>query len=289
MKRILYLVLAIALPFSAKAEEFQLGTAEFAIMSPSWPCELVRKKEKELSVLRKAVLWNTFGTEVECLKKDLEDPRLKLLELHLINEPCARNKQCGKYEFLYGLAPDEYDKKLKARDPALIEKLEVYLKEPAKLLSDGLKEGTSCYVSIGLESNISTDAALVMKEVLSRHFPRCGIVWNPVNGSKWAMPIEGTHFELHGAEIPLPSPCIANLDGEDISFPDRPSTMTPNIKSSDLGSYYEKRAQCSATFLWVAEFNGRGGSGSFVDPRERKNFVTESLLDDIIKELKSHG
>jgi len=286
MIRIFLFVLFLAVPVSVVAEELKLGLAEFAMLSPHWPCEVVREKEKGLSTLRKAVLWNTFGKETTCLKKDLDDPRTKLLELHLINEPCARNKQCGSYEFLNGISPKEYDDKLKNRDRELVKKLEEYFQEPAQFIAQNLKESTACYVSIGLESNVSSDAALVMKGLLEKHFPRCKVVWNPVNESRWARPIDGTVFELHGAEASIPSPCIANLDGEDISFPDRPSAMGKSIKSGDLNTYFEKHKSCDVTFLWIAEMNGRGGDGPFIDPRDRKTFLTPKLLDDLIEVLQ---
>lgn len=282
MIRKIFFALLLAVPMPALGEELRLGLAEFGMLSPHWPCDLVREKEKGLTTLRKAVLWNSFGKETSCLKKDLDDPRMKLLELHLINEPCARNNQCGSYEFLYGIPPKEYDDKLKKRDPELIKKLEEYFQEPSQFLAANLKEGTSCYVSVGLESNVSSDAAGVMKGILEKHFPKCKVVWNPVNKSRWAKPIEGTIFELHGTEASLSSPCIANLDGEDISFPDRPSSMEKSIKSGDINTYLDKYKECDVTFLWIAELNGRGGDGPFIDPRERRSFVTPRLLEELV-------
>lgn len=252
------------------------GLAEYAILSPQWPCKEAREAERGLPVLRKAVLWNTFGTDTQCLLKHLEDPRLAALEIHLINEVCQRNGNCGPYEFLYGVSLEDYNHKLIMRDDALLSKLRQYLSPIKDLLDKNLRRTTVCYVNPGLESNVSKEAAEVLIEETRILFPGCRIVWNPVGINPDAVPIAGTVFELHGSTPPLVAPCIADLDGVDISFPTRPAFLPSSILSTEIPQYFRRYSQCDITFLWISEFNGLRSS-PFIDPRSRPRSLFPTL------------
>lgn len=264
-------------------EPANVGLAEYAILSPQWPCDKAREAERDLPVLRKAVLWNSFGDDTECLLKYLKDPRLAALEIHLINEVCQRNNNCGPYEFLYGVSLEEYNRKLIMRDRALLRALRQYLSVVQKFVNENLRQSTVCYVNPGLESNLSREAAEVLIKETRILFPNCKIVWNPVGSSPYAEPIEGTVFELHGATPPLVAPCIADLDGVDISFPTRPALLPSYISSADIPQYLTRYSQCDITFLWIAEFNGLRSS-PFIDPRSRPRslFPTKSTLQLVV-------
>lgn len=267
------------IPKTVRAQS-NIGTAPYAIFHPQWPCDSQWEADKTISQLRLAVLWNTFGKSTECLQRYLEDRRLKALELHLINEVCQRHNSCGPYEFTHGISIGQYDQLLRKRDPVLIGKLREYLKEPASFVARYLGEHTACFVSIGLESNISRRAALVMKEELLTTFPSCTVVWNPNGVNPAARPIKDTVFELHHSPSELPSPCIANLDGEDIDFPLRTAKLSPYIRASELSDIGKRFSNCLANFLWIAEYNGLK-SGGFIDPRMRAKtaFPSDSTFD----------
>ena len=121
MKTFLTFLVVGFLSFSARicAAEDNLGVAYFAIQHPKWPCAQSLKVFDGIKVPKMAILWNTFGTSNSCLKTFLDDPREKSLEIHLINEPCHRNKRCGPYEFLSGISLDEYRGKL-AKKPSIM-------------------------------------------------------------------------------------------------------------------------------------------------------------------------
>lgn len=255
------------LPITAQAQG-NIGTAPYAIFHAQWPCEAQWEADKKVPELRLAVLWNTFGKSTACLQRYLNDSRLKTLEIHLINEVCQRHNRCGPYEFAHGLSIKQYETLLRKRDPQLLEKLRMYLQEPAAFLARYLGTHTECYVSIGLESNISRRAALVIKKELRAAFPTCKVVWNPNGINPSARPIKDTTFELHHSSSELPSPCIANLDGKDVNFPSRPARLSPSIGHTELSPTATRFSNCIANFLWIAEYNGLK-SGAFVDPRMR--------------------
>lgn len=92
-----------------------MGTGDYGMLSPHYPCATQRASEEGLPSLRKSVLWSNLGNETSRLLQYMEDQRLKVLELHLINEVCHRNRRCGGYEFLAKMTVADYDKKLRAR------------------------------------------------------------------------------------------------------------------------------------------------------------------------------
>ncbi|MCO6429983.1 MAG: hypothetical protein J5J00_03915 [Deltaproteobacteria bacterium] len=257
------------------------GSAELAMLSERWPCREARASELRsgLKELHKVVLWHTFGNSTECLQSYMSDPNFKTLEIHLINEVCQRHQNCGEYEFLAGLSVDEYDRKLIARDAELMKKLDGYFSGAATFLAQYLKPHTQCFVSPGLESNLSIEAAKVALEKVKTHFPQCKAVWNPVGNSRHASPIQGTIFEMHGKNPDVKPPCIADLDGTDIHFPARKPVMRRKIQSSKVPEYFERYRQCEHVFLWVGEFNGISSPDNFIDPRERTNFPSPQTFD----------
>lgn len=136
---------------------------------------------------------------------------------------------------------------------------------------------------MSIRAGKSTEAAKVLQSVVKPHFPGCRI--NPVGNSKFAKPIKGTVFELHGSRPKLSAPCIVNLDGEDISWKERKAILPQFIKSTDLPGYRKRYAQCEANFLWIAEHNGIK-KGNFIDPRKRKNYPSRNTYKLIRRELR---
>jgi hypothetical protein len=255
------------------------------MMSDDWDCQLQQKTDSPLAELRIATLWNTFGTNTECLKTYFADSRLKAIEIHLINEVCQRRGTCGNYEFLYGMSMAEYNRALRIRDPEFLKRVNNYFKAPASFIAANLRPGTDCYVSPGLESNLDLSAARVLIQQARESFPNCKIVWNPVNGSKAAKPISGTVFEQHHPDASLSPPCIANLDGFDIGYPSRSPILPQNVPSTRLTEVAETFRLCDLNFLWIAEYNGISDFRRLPDPRVRTAFPTESTFALVIDSL----
>lgn len=246
----LFLYPAIALPSP--------GLSYYAMMHKGWDCEsslLALSKEEAPAI---SILWGTFGEEGGCLKRFLSDPRPKTLEVHLVNEVCQRNSRCGPYEFLRGMSVSDYEKKLLARDEKLLRRFRDLSGSVADFLHKNTAGGPlTCYISPGLESNISRKAARVLFEIVGAHFPQCKKVWNPLNSSPYAKPFDGHVFEQHGNKPRVSPPCIVNLDGIDVG-------------SVDPERYINKYKQCDLVFLWGFGFNGNKEGGQWQDPRERE-------------------
>lgn len=273
---------------TAVSAQSNAGSAEFAMLHEAWPCELARDSEKQsgLTELRKAVLWNTFGNSLKCLEGYLADPKLKTIQIHLINEVCQRHKNCGEHELTARMTPRQYNKRLVEGDEKLQSKLNEYLKIPSDFLKAKLAAGTECLISPGLESNLSIAGAKKLIEIVRPHFPQCKIVWNPVDSNPEAKPIEGTIYEVHGTHPTLSPACNANLDGIDIDYPERPAILPQQVKSSEIPDYISRYKACQNSFLWIAEFNGIAGK-DFIDPRKRTSFPnlkTFNLLNKLIAE-----
>jgi len=290
--------LSIVLPVHAQLNNVGLGP--FALTKSDFNCRSFFKELRPLKELHISVLFNTFGNDNRCLVRLLDDPRLKTIQIHLINEPCHRNNQCGKYEFLASVSsPAQYSKLWGNNDPSLIRKFVTYVKPVQDILETNLKENTQCLINPGLESNLNDAAAKNLIKKTRELFPACRIVWNPLAASSSTSSSLRNGSDLlegHGSTPNIFGPCIANLDGTDIDFPSRP---TPNRKIKDnknyvqsgnpLQQYIETYAnRCEVVFLWTQEMNCRNdGSGGFIDPRARscKNAVnpaTRLMVKEIV-------
>jgi hypothetical protein len=271
----LLVTLTVFVPQNVIAQSYvgNVGRGVFSLTSPTFNCKEFLKSVRRLPVLHIATLYNTFGNDFKCWDKLAADPRLQTVELNLINEPGHRNRRLGKYEFLHGIeSPAEYDKLLRAGNPRLKARFVRYV-QLAKRKVDSLPANVQCLINPGLESNVSSKAGEVLMEWTKEQFPRCRMVWNPLSATtKSTKLIKGADLvEGHGPTPPLTPACIANLDGTDISFPQRQSPLTEdNIESgSPLMQYIATYAnRCELVFLWTVEDNCNFTT-KFIDPRAR--------------------
>jgi len=268
------------------------GRAPYAIQNTNYNCDafinsLTTSKPKEI---RYAWLYHTFnnhpsGDGLDCVRKINALPNTSIMQVHLINEVCQRNRNCGDYELLHGIGLKEFREGLKKRDQAIIAKVDNYIKKSAEEILSTLKENTTCLVSPSLESNLDQQAAKVLIEITKKHFgERCKIVWNPVGNNKYGIkPIEGTIHELHGAHPKLKAPCVADLDGVDINLPERKSFHRLGaISISSAKKFLKNYSHCEASFLWIAEDNCIG-PGGFKDPRSRTGCTDARLQAEVFK------
>lgn len=237
-----------------------MAVAPYFLMAESWDCESFFERVKEATDLRVSILWNTPGTNTTCLDRLLQDPRLTFIEIHLVNDACVRNGNCGEYELFFGLTVDEEVDLFERGEGWFLLQLSDYSKAVREYLFPRLQEKTVCAVNGLLESNIgkSERAARTMVTAIRSVFgARCLVVWNPLN------PHELKDFgqdvgELHGlnAGVYLRSPCIANNDGS-------PGT------EKELETYEASTSHCEPVFRWFPTDNCRVAKGPFLNPRER--------------------
>lgn len=258
-----------------------VGAAYYAIQHERWPCERTLRVFDGVAKPSISVLWHTFGDNTQCLDRFVNDARPKQLEIHLINEVCQRNRRCGPYEFLANISTSEYERRLTQRDPKLLAAIKNYAKAPADFVARH-KGNFECFISPGLESNLSDRAAKTLNDTIRPMFPGCKIVRNPAGISRYRGKAGGEILEVHGPNPKIGPPCIANLDGNDVSFARRPALLSQgSINERSLMDWIGRMGKCEAAHIWTAEMNGISSHGGFVDPRQRSNFPDAVLVESM--------
>lgn len=269
----------------------KVGFSAFAIQSESWDCDGFLAAIDRIEEWHIAMLWRTFGENNSCLDRVLASPKLKSLQIHLINEPCHRRDPgtrgaCNSHEFLFGISRGDWEWRLKQNDPNLINQFQDYAFTVANYLDEKLRNGVECFISPALESNLDDSTAIQnLVDATRLVFPNCKVVWNPVNG----LAIENADFrETHSNSGPIPSPCVKNLDGQDISFDQRPSGANNQMHESGIFDYFERTRNCEMSLLWTVESNCQPPQATIAqNPRERdcsnKQFIYDLQADYIIE------
>jgi hypothetical protein len=294
---ILILVVPLFVPISSVAIAQGLpnvGYATFNLTANKFNCEGYIKSIAPLEELHIAFLYNTFGNNFSCLERLLADPRLKTLEVNLINEPGHRNNRLGKYEFLYNVGSvATWNKKLVAKDVALKQKYVNYVKPIQNVLSQHLQPHTTLMINPGLESNVSATAGRVLIAWTRDLFPNARIVWNPHKASLSTRRIVNADLvEGHGLYPALKEPCVYNMDGADVKYANRPAlgenSGTKNYfhSGAPLFQQLEKYAnRCEVAFVWTQEGNGLSYKQGFKDPRTRNHFIPTSMYNQIMRDI----
>lgn len=296
--------LSLQASFTEAQEDFPLpalGRAPYAITASDFECSNFIKSMTPLAEWHISYLYHTFGNDNACLKRVLNRPELKTLQVHLINEVCLKHGRCGSYEFVSSMRNKrQYNRLWKKNSPRLVSKLRQFVKPLQKFLKKNLREDVTCLISPGLESGLSNEAAVNLIAAARPLFPECQIVWNPL---RRARQLNGANYsENHGKRARPTTPCIVNTDGTDINFRSRKSVEKRNFESGVNGSktwleageqvkgYIEKYSYCDYIFLWVREDNCLP-ERSFRDPRARDCSgakLTNSLtVNEIVKVLNS--
>jgi hypothetical protein len=271
-----------------------VGYAAFNLTSPRFNCDGFISSLAPLTEIHVAFLYNTFGNDFSCLTRIMADPRLKTLEVNLINEPGHRNNRLGSYEFLYGVGSvATYNKKLTVRDVKLKQKLTDYVIPIQSVLSENLRPHTSLLINPGLESNVSAQAGRVLVSWTRELFPDARIVWNPHRASLTTRKFVGADLvEGHGQYPSLKAPCVYNMDGTDVKYNNRPALG----ESSGIKNYFHSGAplfqqlekyanRCEVAFVWSQEGNGLNYKQSFRDPRKRNHNISTQMYRQIMRDI----
>ncbi len=261
-KIIIILVFSFLMPLCsfADSQTALLGRSPYAIMHPKFQCQAYQQSRDGIGNYGIAVLWNTFGHDYDCLNQELANPDLKLVEVHLINGPCIRNSNCGRYEVLYGYSVTSLNAAIERNDPTLIKKFQATSRKLANYLLPKLRDDQECYISPILESNVpAANMVSIIQWIEASFNNRCKFVWNPV-GSSPGLPVEGSAVsEGHGfAPVFQNNQCIANPDGAVITDP------------SGWETFFSATSKCVTSLGWVLNDNCLSPQNSkFVDPRAR--------------------
>lgn len=243
-------------------KDHKIGLAPYAIMQPTFNCAAFKDSIKDLKGFHLSWVWWSFGDERNCIRELLRDPRLISYELHLINEVCQRNGNCGSYEYLHGVSVGEYNWRLKSSNPNEIARLRGYAQNAANFLYLDAKPSARCYISLGLESNLSETAMRNGTKALESVFPGCEFV---THGHR----IPPYLKERHHNHPAIDAPCIVNLDGVTIKFPGIPNNSHPQISPQDVENYLNTYGFCDVMYIWDNNYNCIKAELGFVDPRRR--------------------
>lgn len=301
VKGIISLLLVLAATFSfPKSCQTQgldnIGYAPFNITANKFNCKGFISALAPLKVIHLSFLYNTFGNNFECLERIIKDERVKTLQIHLVNEPGHRNKRLGDYEFLYNIdSPGAYNTLLLNQDETLRLRYFEYVRPLQNFIQNSVRSDIEVIITPGLESNLSVNASKILFSWTKELFPNSRLVFNPYPFNSNRERVGADFLESHGLFPQVDSPCIFNLDGADISFPNRLALgqksyeegQTKNwIQSgTPLFQLYEEMAnKCEYVFLWTAESNGLK-TGKFIDPRLRKNVISTRMYRTIISEI----
>lgn len=277
-----------------------VGYAPFNLTADQFNCNAFLEASQVVNHLHIAFLYNTFGNNFSCLEQLLADSRLETLEVNLINEPGHRNGRLGSYEFLADVGSvEDYDAKLRNQDPSLKQKFVEYV-APLQDVLKNMDSDTQLLINPGLESNVSDAAGATLVLWTRELFPSARVVWNPLNPSPSRLtPSTADLLEGHGSTPNISAPCVYNMDGTDVSYPNRPALGENNHVEGRPKNWVQSGAplfqlieelanRCEVALIWSAEGNGLDyRSSGFVDPRSRNHSISlevyKTIFEDVAK------
>ena len=243
MRVLLVLLLSMTV---ARAE---VGASFLGLCNPTFPCGRLIQTFNGHPIVT-GWLEGSFGERCKCGDRILRQNKPKTIRVHLLNGPCMRNSRCGSHEYFYGLTPRIASKRIRRRDPELLEKYRtIVLRLKTRL--DQSRGGLTCYVSPCLECDLSNPARRVLFRIASNLLPDCVLVDNPYNREC----LQGKVCEKHGDKPRTSQPCIVDLDGKD-------------GKEVDFAAYRRSNVRCDMVLYWEPWMNCIR-PGEFVDPIAR--------------------
>lgn len=249
------LLLLTLLAATAHAEN--LCRAPYALMHKDFKYSKYKAELEGVNKYSVAVLWNTFGNNTENLAKELADPRVTGVQVHLINGSCLKSNRCGNYEIVQG-SHEQFQKKVRKKNEALKVQIQIAAAKASAFFNAHVRPDQKKFISPILETKLRREDWQVVAEWIAPYFQGWTLVWNP-EGAKPGLPQSpATVSEGHG---PTPqfvdNRCIANPDGS-----------TP--PDGDFAGFLRKYAACELACAWDQNDNciNRTQVG-FLDPRQR--------------------
>lgn len=257
-----------------------LGVGYYAIQARNFrgmSIEVFNRVEKPAL----SFLWSTFGTRKKIIKKYLKKvaDRPHLLQIHLMNHVCVRNNNCKKGEIKKKWDIATWNRELVSGNARLIKKISKRVIKIRRFCESSSNNNTRLVLGAALEDNLSNAASRILITAIRENWPY-GISRNPV-GSNLSNSISGANsIELHhiGPTASGRNPYIVNLDGQDINFPHRRTTISHSASLPEIRSwinFHKNRANCIAIFLWSALWQGiHGDTKKSLAPRRRIHRVS---------------
>jgi len=227
---------------STEKPDSRVGISAFAIQQPTFNCDAFISTTNGISNFHISWLWHTFGTNLDCVNRVIERDNLKSMQIHIVNESCMDNRP-------ENCTPDEFFDMDENRYRSLIDSNDAFTRATLEAAAQGINDVVSrlprsvaCYISPGLESNLS---AQQMQKVISWIRPflpsRCRYVAR--RGAEIT--------EFHHLDMPLPTPCIYNEDGRTVTLAGISTGWPLEISEAGfldiLDTIYDN---CEVRFIW---------------------------------------
>lgn len=233
------------------------------LSAKSTPARIVSKHHRQGAPV--GILDFTFGTSTANLEYLLANDSPTFARVHIINNTCIRNQNCGAYEIGAGYTLQSFERAILARDPKIVrflnERLLVYRALQIRF------PNTKFLISPILEHNLSFAAWRVLADIVLAAWPGVQLVNSPmrsVRGERY----RGAWLEEHGTPA-VPGFDIYSHDGQDAT----------DIKIAD---WRKNTARAKIAFTWSRCDNLRTQSPQWVDPRSRTAACTERMLEELV-------
>lgn len=259
------LLLLIPSAASANSDKPFTGVSGFAAMHPAFPCDRYLAVTNRSPRPAMSALWGTFGGETSCIVRFLQSNahRPHLLQIHLSNETCRRNRNCQVGELFPDLTVKEYSAALERGDLAVYAQIAHRLWEIRNLAELTKNPNTTLVLDTGLEADYTQAAYEHLRYFVGLYWPYL------ISNSGRTRTVDGDLDENHGTRARCKGgTLIVNEDGS-----------KPSLK--DSRNFLRQNRNCFARLLWRNEHQGRGRSGKWTPPITRNFVITDRDIRDL--------
>jgi len=203
------------------------------------------------------VLDYTFSASIANLRTFLSNADVSAVRIHIINNTCVRNRNCGKYEIGYGYTLASLNSAILKKDSKILN----FLKERVALYKKFFQSefpNTPVYISPILEHNLSKEAWRILADT-THDVWLVGLVNNPMGGVAGEVYREA-RLEDHGNKNLSKTSVFVSTDGVE-------------IMDIDSVKYANDTASKKQTHRWSRRNNCRD-QGPWKDPRARTSCLT---------------
>lgn len=240
-----------------------IGQDYLGLLSPHFPYRESTQLLPPNSAV--GVLDVTFGNSTSPLDYLLSNANVKFARVHMLNNTCVRNRNCGRYEPLYGFTLSSLEAAILRKDPKILNPLkdrvsiykQVALRNP----------NTQILISPILEHNLKNPAWRVLADAVKDVWPTVQLVNSPMRGVS-AENYRGSWLEKHGSPAERNGKTYS-LDGSEAS-------------DINIGAWVRDTKGAVISFTWTRSYNLRTQGTTWVDPRARTAAPTRRILEEMI-------
>lgn len=244
-----------------------MGISAYAAMSERYPCQRLMRASYRSKHPAISVLWRSFGESTACMEwfMNLNRHRPHLLQIHITNEVCRRNRRCFDGEFLPQLSVAALNQRLLSRDAAVLSLLAERVRSIVRFIARAANSNTVVVLGTGLEDNFSflvgdvvnQDAYLAVYDTVRSEWP--GLISRNAE-KEWSAPTIEEPAELNEVHDDYASEGFPNVIANEDAV---------SANKDDSIKFIEIYNGSFAIFLWRAGQQG-AGQRKWQPPRKRQ-------------------